>query len=203
MPQTLTELWKQHLGENWVQDRELLHTLGNLTLVTQEWNSQLSNAIYETKRQKLAQHGLLLNQRYFGTNPPSTWNGDAIRSRAQWLIEQMITIWPQLGETSSSAEDRPKAVTIIGETFPVQSWRDVLRRTAEFVVEWTDGTFEEKIVPVLPTYFSREPFARASHQLPNGWWINLNHNADWIRQMCETMIEAAGIPEEEYDLELW
>jgi len=45
MPQTPTEAWKRHLGDNWQQDYDLLHTLGNLTVVTQDWNSQLSNAI--------------------------------------------------------------------------------------------------------------------------------------------------------------
>jgi hypothetical protein len=203
MPQTLTEAWKRQLGDSWAQDYELLHTLGNLTVVTQEWNSQLSNAIYATKRQKLEQHGLLLNQVYFGENTPATWNGNTIRDRAQWLMEQMTTIWPQMGETASGWEERPKAVTIIGETFPVQSWRDVLRRTAEFVAEWHDGDFEGQIVTALPNYFGREPFATASHQLPNGWWLNVNHSADWIKQMCEILIEAADIPEEEYDLELW
>lgn len=203
MPQTLTEAWRQHLGNNWVLDYELLHTLGNLTLITQEWNSQLSNAIFETKRQKLAHHGLLLNQEYFNRDDPKIWNGDSIRTRAQWLMKHMTVIWPQLGETASGWEEKPKAVTIIGETFPVQSWRDVLRSTADFVAQWHDEDFEEKIIAKLPNYFSEDPHANASHQLPNSWWINVNHNADWIKHMCEMIIDAADIPEGEYDIELW
>jgi uncharacterized protein with ParB-like and HNH nuclease domain len=204
MPQTLTESWKQHLGDNWIQDYELLHTLGNLTLVTQSWNSQLSNALYETKREKFAAHGFLLNQAYFsGPEAPPQWHGETIRARAQWLMEKMTAIWPQLGETAGGWEEKPKALTIIGETFPLQSWRDMLRVTADFVAQWHDGQFDEKIVAQLPNYFSKEPFASASHQLPNGWWININHNANWIKQTCETIIEASGIPEDEYELELW
>jgi hypothetical protein len=50
-----------------------------LTVVTQEWNSQLSNAIYETKQEKLASHGLRLNQVYFGDKATKRWNGESIQ----------------------------------------------------------------------------------------------------------------------------
>ena len=79
MPQTPTEAWKRHLGENWQQDYGLLHTLGNLTVVTQDWNSHLSNSGYDVKRQILAEHGLLLNKVYFGEQAPAVWNGQSIR----------------------------------------------------------------------------------------------------------------------------
>ena len=147
---------------------------------------------------------MLLNRRYFGeSRSPNSWNGEKIKQRAQWLIEHIAVIWPQLGETASGWEERPKSLTIIGETFMLQSWRDMLRYTADFIAQWHEEQFDEVIVKQLPTYFSQEPFASASHQLPNGWWININHNANWIRQMCDNLIEAADIPEDEYELEMW
>ena len=36
LPQTMTPDWKAKLGKTWEQDYELLHTLGNLTLVTKD-----------------------------------------------------------------------------------------------------------------------------------------------------------------------
>ncbi len=203
MPQTLTAAWKSQLGDNWQQDYELLHTLGNLTVVTQDWNSQLSNAIYKTKREKLAQHGLRLNQVYFGEIAPEIWNGQAIRDRAQWLMAKVTEIWPQLGETAARWDEKPKAVIILDDVYPVNSWRDVLRRTAEVAVQWCGNKFEEQVVTELPTYFGRNPFTHASHQLGNGWWLNVNLSADSIRQLCSNIIEAAGIPKDEYNVELW
>ncbi len=202
MPQTPTEAWKHHLGDNWQQDYDLLHTLGNLTVVTQGWNSQLSNAIYETKRQKLAEHGLLLNQTCFGEMAPAVWDGQSIRSRAQWLMVKITEIWPQLGETAAGWNEKPKAVVILDEVYPVNSWRDVLRQTAEVASQWSGNKFEEQVVAELPKYFTREPLSR-SHQLENGWWVYVNLNADTIKQLCSNIIEAIGIPEEEYDVELW
>lgn len=203
LPQTLTESWKSHLGSDWEQDFDLLHTMGNLTVVTQDWNSQLSNAMYDTKREKLASHGLRLNQMFFGERAPTKWTGGSIRNRAQWLMEQITEIWPQLGESHGGWDDKPKAVVILDETFPVASWRDVLRQTTEVAAQWTAEKFEEKVVKTLPNYFSHEPFSGTSHQLTNGWWVYVNLNVDSIRQLCATIVEAAEIPEDEYDIQLW
>ncbi len=204
MPQTLSAAWKQELGENWEQDYDLLlHTLGNLTLVTQAWNSQLSNSIYAAKCTQLGQHGLRLNADYFGDNAPTHWNGDSIRERAQWLMAHVTTIWPQLSVTTSSSEEKPKMLIIMGETFPVDSWRDVIRQTADFVVEWTGDEFEEKVVVAIPNYFRNEPFKSRSYQLANGWWIYVNLNTGTVKKVCLMLLEAAEIPEEEFEVELW
>lgn len=203
MPQTLSNGWKEHLGSNWEQEHELLHTLGNLTLVTKDWNSQLSNSIYETKRQKLRGHGLELNKVYFIEFAPDIWNGDAIRKRAQWLMSKMEALWPQLGEASTGSEEQPKRITILGEVFDVNSWRDVLRQTAEVTVTLTGKNFESQIVSEMSNVFRREPFGAAPYQLQNGWWIQSNWNAATIKSLCTTLIQAADIPDEEYELELW
>ena len=202
MPQTLSPEWKDALGEAWQEEHDLLHTLGNLTLVTQDWNSHLSNSGYDTKRQKLAGHGLLLNQTSFGAQAPAVWNGQAIRERGEWLMAQISEIWPQLGETAAGWEKVPKSVVILDEVYPVASWRDVLRRTAEVAAQWCGEKFEAQVVAELPTYFKREPHSK-SHQLENGWWVYVNLNADTIRQVSETIVEAAVIPEEEYEVVLW
>ncbi len=202
MPQTLTEAWKGHLGGEWQQDYELLHTLGNLTVVTQNWNAQLSNAIYATKRAKLSTHGLLLNQHYFGEMASAYWNGQSIRERAQWLMAKITEIWPQLGETTAGWEEKPKAVVILDEVYAVDSWRDVLRRTAEVAADWNSDKFEERVVAELPNYFSKEPRSR-SDQLGNGWWLYVGLNADTIKRVSASIIDASGIPEDEYEIELW
>lgn len=205
MPQTLTDEWKQQLGPNWEQDYELLHTLGNLTVVTQDWNSQLSNASYQIKKEKLAQHGLLLNQVYFGEIAPVVWNGDAIRQRAQWLMAKITEIWPQLGEREAGQEERPKAVNILGEVYTVNSWRDVLRKTADVAVILSDD-FEKQLAEEFPTRFKQEAPKNPGHSwhlLSNGWWIYVNLNANEIKSFSQRIVEAAGIPDDEYEVEFW
>lgn len=203
MPQTLTAVWKKHLGNSWEADYELLDTLGNLTLVTQGWNSILSNAPYEKKLSVLRRHDLKLNQAYFREDAPSTWDGEAIRQRAQWLMALATDIWPQIGETAAGGDEVPKQIVIMGESIPVQSWRDVLRRTAESVAFLLDGEFEEKVISKIPTNFTKEPGSHRWHELPNGWHVYYNLNADSIRTLCDDMVEAAEIPEDEYEIVLW
>lgn len=97
MPQTLTEAWKKELGEQGGQvHAAYLHTLGNLTLVTQGKNTQLSNAPFTVKRDLLLAQGFLLNK-YFDKNIPY-WNENAINMRADWLTQHILTIWPSLTE---------------------------------------------------------------------------------------------------------
>ena len=71
MPQTLTSGWKRMLGEDWEETyRDFIDTIGNLTLVTQNWNSNLSNGEWSGKNHKLAQHALRINQDYFTRRCP-------------------------------------------------------------------------------------------------------------------------------------
>ena len=98
MPQSAGPDWLDELGDGAEEThRELLHTLGNLTLVTQEWNSSLSNAPFAIKRKKLAAHALKLNADYFGREDVTAWDASAIRERASYLTDQIIAIWPSMG----------------------------------------------------------------------------------------------------------
>jgi uncharacterized protein with ParB-like and HNH nuclease domain len=202
MPQKPNEAWKQSLGDNLAQDYELLHTLGNLTLVTQEWNSSLSNAAFAIKQTRLSQHGLLLNRQYFNQEI-GIWNSEAIRERASFLASQILEIWPALGDVPEPKgwQERPKFLTFLGETYEVKSWRDVVHQTAECVLQVCDN-FEEVIVDIS-SYFSPEPFTGKCRQLSNGWWIYVNLSSDSVKRICATLIEQANIPEDEYELEVW
>ena len=96
MPQTLSAQWKQDIGASWEQvHRDYLHTLGNLTIVTSDWNVLLSNSPFSNKKSKLAQNALLLNSSYFGQQL-SGWDEAAIRQRASVLTGHILSIWPSL-----------------------------------------------------------------------------------------------------------
>jgi hypothetical protein len=139
MPQTPTEWWKQHLGDDWEDDHEsLLHTLGNLTLTG--YNSELSNESYPEKQKLLADSHFELN-RYFENVP--VWNAGEIGRRADALSDLALTIWPYFGPkeaTESSKADSdvtstlPRTVVFRGQEIPVRSWIEVLTVTLEAIL---------------------------------------------------------------------
>lgn len=201
MPQTPNEDWQRLLGATSAQDYELLHTLGNLTLVTQEWNSAMSNAPYSRKKGYLERHALVLNHAYFA-NAPKRWNRAAILERGRYLTDLIIQIWPA-PETDIQHHKvwgaRPKSLTILGKTMDVKSWRDVVQFTCEAVADYVSD-FDTAIVAQLPTWFSKNEMASASRQLSNGWWVYVNLSGQDARNFAERLIDLAGIPQEQFEL---
>ncbi len=201
MPQTLSLEWQTELGAEWEQThRDLLHTLGNLTLVTQEWNSGLSNSPFADKQQKFATHALRLNSEYF-SSPRPIWNETSIRERADFLANQILSIWPALAAprtTSSNASSKPVLLTIRGNEYPVSYWSDVLRQTAEYIA--TTAPDFAAIAQRLPLYLSRQQFQARSHQLSNGWWLYINLSSRDIKRICGELLAAAGIPSTDWSV---
>jgi hypothetical protein len=105
MPQTLSADWQQDLGALWEQvHRDCLHMMGNLTLVTGEWNSGLSNLSFALKQPKLAANALALNSNYFGPGGPTQWGRNEIRERAESLADDVLRLWPSFYAEDSSDE---------------------------------------------------------------------------------------------------
>ena len=202
MPQNPDAIWKKELGENWEQTfGEYLDTYGNLTLVTQEWNSSLSNSRFVVKKSKLSSHALRLNCEYF-SRPLSEWNEQTIRERAEWLADQILEIWPALGVSPvvpKMPAGKPKSLTVIGQKYTVNSWRDVAYHTAQCVSEWVSDF--DVLAAQFPAYFDQEQFKGACRQLSNGWWIYVNLSGASVKNLCKNLIAAADIPETEWQLE--
>ncbi|MFG2989930.1 DUF262 domain-containing protein [Streptomyces sp. NPDC048257] len=85
---------------------ELVHTLGNLTLVTARLNPTLGNMAWGSKRQWLGEHSLLRLTHGTLLNPPpgsgidawaSSWDEDRIRARGAYLASVVLDIWPSAG----------------------------------------------------------------------------------------------------------
>ena len=70
----------------------LIHTIGNLTLVTGKLNTGLSNAPWAEKRERLRKYsGLLLKD---SITSEDVWNEDAIKERSIYLAEVAAKVWP-------------------------------------------------------------------------------------------------------------
>ncbi len=105
LPQSPTSDWIDELGPDAERVvRDYLHTLGNLTLVTADWNASLSNKSFSIKKQRLSSHGLRLNSDYFNSDI-SAWDEDAIKARTSWLCEKITDIWPEF-----NVKDEPEAL---------------------------------------------------------------------------------------------
>jgi hypothetical protein len=78
LPQTITDWWKQHLGDDWQADHEFyVHTLGNLTLTA--YNPELSNDTFPKKQHRFAQSHVSLNE-YFTVS--QKWDRAEIEKRS-------------------------------------------------------------------------------------------------------------------------
>jgi hypothetical protein len=75
-----------------VRRNRLLHSFGNLTLLTAPLNSSVSNSAFEVKRDALEEHSLLLLNRELVKN--GSWDEDCIIARGKALFDIARTIWP-------------------------------------------------------------------------------------------------------------
>lgn len=97
----LPQQWQTHwpLAQDTPESQEkrnrLLHSIGNLTLVTQAFNSSLSNESFVRKRQEIVTTSLLMLNTHFqryGDN--DAWDEPEIVARAESLLSCALQIWP-------------------------------------------------------------------------------------------------------------
>lgn len=114
MPQSLTDEWKQALVVSGEVPEEihstLRHTLGNLTVTA--YNGELSNSLFERKRQILQGSHLELNR---AVSASGQWGQDEILERADELADKAITIWPGPITGVDNPEDKEQIEPAISE----------------------------------------------------------------------------------------
>ena len=72
----------------------LLHSLGNLTLLTQPLNSEVSNGPFRIKRPEITKQSLLIINSYFQKfSDNDVWNEDRIIERGNRLAESALRVW--------------------------------------------------------------------------------------------------------------
>ena len=207
LPRNPNKDWEQHLGKNWedskTREQLLLHRLGNLTLVTQSWNSSMSNRSWHKKRTLLCEHGLPLNHQYFGEGNPGdlmSWTESAIMDRGQWLINILLKLWPNLNnnrrKVTYDPERHPRrsvnytnsgitSFTLHGDTKSVtrNSWNNAAQQFTNLVAVHRPN-FDE-IAAQLPERLSN---TSGDLELMNGWWINrmgANDAARFLGELAE------------------
>jgi len=72
----------------------LLHSLGNLTLLTQPLNSEVSNGPFRIKRPEITKQSLLILNSYFQRfSDGDRWDEDTIIERGKRLAELALRVW--------------------------------------------------------------------------------------------------------------
>ncbi|WP_418191941.1 DUF262 domain-containing protein [Alistipes sp.] len=74
-----------------INRNRMLHTLGNLTLLTNALNPSVSNSSYDIKKQEITKHSTLLLNSYYMDR--STWDENEISIRGKYLYNQIKNIW--------------------------------------------------------------------------------------------------------------
>ena len=91
-----TEEWPLPSGADEVEARYrrngLIHTVGNLTLTTQQLNSSMSNDAWEAKQQELWAHATLLLNRDIVSK--GSWDEESIVDRSRWTANVVSQVWP-------------------------------------------------------------------------------------------------------------
>ena len=70
---------------------KMLHTIGNLTILTSSLNPDVSNSSFDIKKQKIALQSTVLLNTYFQNK--TIWNEEEIINRSKYLYEQIKEIW--------------------------------------------------------------------------------------------------------------
>jgi hypothetical protein len=81
------------------QRDHVVHTLGNLTLITGSLNPSLSNGSWQKKRPELAKYSKLNLNRYFhpvgvGEDPLAEWDESSILARGGMMYKAASGVWP-------------------------------------------------------------------------------------------------------------
>lgn len=97
MPQAWHEHWPVDPRDGGSQEErrdELVHTIGNLTLITQKLNASVSNGPWSVKRENLLKHSALTMNRSL----PTVWDHNEIEQRSLVLARVAVRMWPRPDE---------------------------------------------------------------------------------------------------------
>ncbi len=73
----------------------LVHTIGNLTLLTGPLNTMVSNGPWNQKRETLEKHGILmLNRELLAESKDVMWDEDFIVDRSKRMAKLVASTWP-------------------------------------------------------------------------------------------------------------
>ena len=208
LPQKLTDEWKNELGENGDRTyQDYLHSLGNLTLITHDWNASLSNSPFSVKKEALSTHALRINCDYF-SKEIIVWNEQAILQRADFLADKFLEIWSALGESASPTKEfytQPLSVTIHGEKIdiPNKTWKQLRVQVVEWLIRKRPQFFNvlRETVNIFADTTEGKNYPKDWYQLSNGVYMYNSSSAKQHMSYCRRILATVGITETDWSID--
>ena len=121
----LPRKWQVHWpleGSSSEADRDkLVHTLGNLTLLTSKLNAKVSNSAWSNKRASLEEHDVLKVNADLLLTAGDSWTDSKVRARTHEMAAAIVEIWPvpdghksDFGRTKDRPRQRVGLTDLIG-----------------------------------------------------------------------------------------
>ncbi len=185
MPRKWVANWPLPVGARSEGEREaLLHTIGNLTLLTSRLNSRVSNGPWigeNSKRDGLDDHDVLVINRELLKSAKESWNEPMIRARSERLAQVITKIWPTpAGYKSGFTTDvvRPRHRVDLGDLVNsefIAHGTELIPRRPKYrdqrAVVLSDGRIE--YAGQFYTSPSEAAKAITKKKAENGWWFFL------------------------------
>lgn len=180
MPQSLSEEWKQSLGDNWDEvANKYMHTLANLTLTG--YNSEYSNRTFQEKRDGIrAKDGSVIGgfkSSHYRLSETlkglEQWTETEILERQRWITHRFLAIFPQLTSTLSATDTE---VITLSDCDDSMTGRDIegFRFDGAFV---TCSTWREMFISVCKNLHHKHPDVIEAECAKNGAWLRSDENS--------------------------
>ena len=209
MPRTLSAKWNIDLGKraSEIHDK-YLNCLGNLTL--SGYNSELSNGSFEDKKGLYAKSNICITKSLCEYDH---WSEDTIKERCDLLSKEIEKIWacPELINNKEIDTDirtefdltddanvtgrTPIEVDLLGDIYPVSTWKDFFITVCKFLYEYDAQVFRSltkhndfkgktvRIIDEVPDNM-RKPY-----KIADDLYIETNRSANDILNYTRLMME--------------
>lgn len=94
MPRKWQANWPLNPGSTEDERDTLVHTLGDLTLLTSKLNAKVSNSAWASKRLALQEHDVLKLNADLLASAGDSWTDAKVKARTQALAAAIVEIWP-------------------------------------------------------------------------------------------------------------
>ncbi|KQH76196.1 hypothetical protein AO501_23260 [Mycobacterium gordonae] len=205
MPQKWQKHWPLEPDEDEATRDRLVHTAGNLTLVTSKLNTKLSNAPWDSKRVALQEHDVLKLNVGILLDAGAEWSVQKIRARTADMAQAIVEIWPvpeghksSYGKTAEQPKRRVTVADLIGAGLIEPGSKIFARRKAHSgrtAVILPDGRID------VDGHLFETPSGAArwiSGKSENGWWF-FNVGQTDNRALAEVFNEYLEQTSEEID----
>jgi uncharacterized protein with ParB-like and HNH nuclease domain len=220
MPQTLSNIWKKELGNNFESvHNTYLHTIGNLTLTA--YNSEMSNKSFLEK--KTIEGGFLQSKLYLNDyiQKQNSWNEKIILERAKLLTEKAICIWKSCKtnyenlrdvENTYSLDDdidftgeKIKYFTIMGQKITVDYWVNFLQQLCIILYDLEPAKFrnilnENEINKKTTILANDESRLRSPLKITEDLYIEGNQNTEYILSTSKEILKKLEVDIEEISI---